>query len=431
MHIMMGILKLPRVQLYWSTMLDIPIISKSMTRNRFYELRSYLHFVDYNDRKNTDDKLFLIKPIVEQFKQACLDLPRGTTLAVDEQMIPFSGRCGFRQYVPSKPNPVGLKNFVLAAPDGLVLDFVIYTGKNTVPDSDVKELGLGGAVVKKLIETVPPEKPVLLFTDRYFTSLKLLDYLLSRNVYLTGTVMANRTGGVAATLPKDSDMARGTSAQKVRGDQKTCIVKWKDNKSVLLLSSAAGVDPEGTCKRWSRERKMKIDIKQPAVVKLYNENMGGIDLFDRFVSYYRITTRTKKWTIRVFTHFLDMACCNAWIQYTRDCKSAEVATKNRLDLLEFKANVAESLIRGRTYSRDEGECGMSSQQRQVRGRIIPIPPDDIRFDRTDHFPAQMKLPSQKKCRNPGCTGKTRVMCRKCNVFLCLLNKDCFYRFHTK
>ncbi|KAH9384288.1 hypothetical protein HPB48_026281 [Haemaphysalis longicornis] len=37
---------------------------------------------------------------------------------------------------------------------------------------------------------------------------------------------------------------------------------------------------------------------------------GEVDLIDRFVSYYRISMRTKKWTVRVFAQFLDMACCN-------------------------------------------------------------------------------------------------------------------------
>jgi len=33
--------------------------------------------------------------------------------------------------VPNKPNQVGLKNFVAASHDGLVIDFVVYKGANS------------------------------------------------------------------------------------------------------------------------------------------------------------------------------------------------------------------------------------------------------------------------------------------------------------
>ncbi|GFQ70871.1 piggyBac transposable element-derived protein 3 [Trichonephila clavata] len=75
--------------------------------------------------------------ILEVFRNACLKLPRTECLSIDEQMMPFSGRGPMRQYLPSKPNPVGLKKkFVLAAPDGLVWIFLIYTGADTVPVED-------------------------------------------------------------------------------------------------------------------------------------------------------------------------------------------------------------------------------------------------------------------------------------------------------
>ncbi|GBP03212.1 hypothetical protein EVAR_2646_1 [Eumeta japonica] len=49
-------------------------------------------------------------------------------------------KCEYRQYVPSKPNPLGLKNFVLAARDGVVLD-LRYVGSNTLPPQDMADLG--------------------------------------------------------------------------------------------------------------------------------------------------------------------------------------------------------------------------------------------------------------------------------------------------
>ncbi|KAH7956744.1 hypothetical protein HPB52_012360 [Rhipicephalus sanguineus] len=118
-----------RARIYWSRIPAVPLVTENMTRDRFFELRGMLHFVDLSQTTaaQTENKLFRAEPIIESFRKACLELPRPKAVSVDEQMIPFSGRCPARQYVPSKPNPVGLKNFVLSSSDGLVLDFVIYT----------------------------------------------------------------------------------------------------------------------------------------------------------------------------------------------------------------------------------------------------------------------------------------------------------------
>ncbi|GFS55705.1 piggyBac transposable element-derived protein 3 [Nephila pilipes] len=177
----MGVLQMPQVRMYWSKTCNVPTITENMNNNRFFEQRNTLHFVDKNNITESQkrDKLFLVCPILEVFRNACLTLLRTECLSIDEQIMPFSGRCPMRQYLPSKPNPVGLKYFVLAAPDGLVLDFLVYTGTDTVPVEDKQLYGLEGAVVKRLVGTIPTAKVTHLFTDRYFTGLAILDYLVS------------------------------------------------------------------------------------------------------------------------------------------------------------------------------------------------------------------------------------------------------------
>lgn len=51
------------------------------------------------------------------------------------------------------------------------------------------------------------------------------------------------------------------------------------------MSSCIGSEPEDVCRRWSKEEKKKINVKEP-VVKMYNANMGGIGLCDRLLAYY-------------------------------------------------------------------------------------------------------------------------------------------------
>lgn len=45
-HMLMGLLGLPRARLYWSRISAVPLVTENMTRDRFFELRGMLHFVD-------------------------------------------------------------------------------------------------------------------------------------------------------------------------------------------------------------------------------------------------------------------------------------------------------------------------------------------------------------------------------------------------
>ena len=68
---------------------------------------------------------------MEAFRQCCLKVSRAPELSLDEMMIPFQGNMPSRQHLPLKPNPFELKVFVLANPNGVILDFDAYTGEGT------------------------------------------------------------------------------------------------------------------------------------------------------------------------------------------------------------------------------------------------------------------------------------------------------------
>ncbi|XP_049845325.1 uncharacterized protein LOC126298047 [Schistocerca gregaria] len=184
-EILMGTLKLPQARLCWYMQLDIPLLSSTMTRDRYYKLRNNLRFV--NNLGGHD-------------------------------MIPFTGRCKMRTYVPSRHNPLGLKNFILTSSDGLVLDFAIYTGKGTIPDSDQKEHGLGAGILKLLARTIPNDYNRVIYSDRFFTSSKSAQLLLDRNIFQTGTVMANRIKEAASKFKRDQELQRGQWDKYTRED---------------------------------------------------------------------------------------------------------------------------------------------------------------------------------------------------------------------
>ncbi|XP_047103657.1 piggyBac transposable element-derived protein 3-like [Schistocerca piceifrons] len=193
--ILMSCLRYPRVRMYWGKTTRVISITEIMTRDRYFSIRSNLKVTDDNavtEETRRKDKLWKIRPLLERVKRACLSLPRSPEVAVDEQMIPFTGACAIKQFVRGKPNPEGLKNFVLAAPSGLVLDFEIYQGKGTFPEAIGQQLkqGIGASAVLRLCQSLPEGTHV--FFDRYFTSVPLLESLAEKNLPATGTIMKSR-----------------------------------------------------------------------------------------------------------------------------------------------------------------------------------------------------------------------------------------------
>jgi hypothetical protein len=55
----------------------------------------------------------------------------------------------------------------------------------------------------------------------------------------------------------------------------------------------------------------------------------------------------------------------------------------------------------------------------------------VRYDNVGHLPRKVaKLP--KNCRMEDCKRRSRMLCVKCHVYLCIDEKtDCFLRFHSK
>lgn len=51
---------------------------------------------------------------------------------------------------------------------------------------------------------------------------------------------------------------------------------------------------------------MLVLIAQLAVIANYNKHMGGVDLFDAYLSYYHIRVPSKKWYHRLLWHFFDL-----------------------------------------------------------------------------------------------------------------------------
>ena len=60
-----------------------------------------------------------------------------------------------------------------------------------------------------------------------------------------------------------------------------------------------------------------LDIPEPAPVKHYNKNMGGVDRLDKNIAYYHIQFCLKKWWAPFFMFMPDVAVQNSWLLYRK------------------------------------------------------------------------------------------------------------------
>lgn len=113
------------------------------------------------------------------------------TVCIDETMMPWRGRLGFHQYIPSKRHKYGVKFFKLCLPHGYTHKFKIYCGaENTGEDSEVPT-SVSEQVVMNLCENILDTSRSL-YTDNFYTSVTLAQSLLKRKTHLVGTLRKNR-----------------------------------------------------------------------------------------------------------------------------------------------------------------------------------------------------------------------------------------------
>ena len=104
-------------------------------------LQRYFHVADTTSNPGRNDpghdKLAHVRHLLEVLRTKFVKeyLPH-KEVSIEEAMIGFSGRLGFKQYVPLKPTKRGIKVWVRADPyNGYINDFLVSTGKhNNVAD---------------------------------------------------------------------------------------------------------------------------------------------------------------------------------------------------------------------------------------------------------------------------------------------------------
>ena len=229
----------------------------------------------------------------------------------------------------------------MTSPEGQIYNFEVDTGAiEKCPGQP--DLQASGNIVMHLLSCVPRNNWHKLFIDNWYTSISLATTLMGQGIGLVGTVGVNRLKGCVLSNDKVMREKRRGSTEmkscKINGSELR-VIRWLDNRPVTILTTYEAVQPSTNAKRWDRKNKVEIQVSCPSAVVTYNKSMGGVDLLDGLLSYYRIPVKSKKWYHRLIWHFFDISVVQGWILYKRS------AGKNPLSLKMFKVSVAMSLIK--------------------------------------------------------------------------------------
>ena len=171
-----------------------------------------------------NDKLFKVRPLLDRLANTfCKEYRPSKFVSIDEGMVKYKGRLGFKQYMPTKPVKWGIKVWVHAdATNSFVSTMQVYTGKK---NAGQPEHGLGHRVVCELVSNLKG-KNYHIFSNNFFSSARLVEDLLSNKLYLCGTTHANRTD-----FPKD------LKAKKHHQKGNIVASVWKDKKAMAFIST--------------------------------------------------------------------------------------------------------------------------------------------------------------------------------------------------
>ncbi|KAF9417156.1 hypothetical protein HW555_005667 [Spodoptera exigua] len=236
----------------------------------------------------------------------------------------------------------------------------------------------------------------------------------------------------ACKFKQDSAMSRGESQHYTRDS--TVIVKWRDNKSVIMASNCTGSSSGTIVKRWDKKQRGYIDVAAPKIIQQYNQHMGGVDILDQQMEYYRTFIKTKKWPLKVIIHFLDLALVNSWRLYKNDCVANGYPRKDILTLLDFRFSVADTLTNfPEKDRRDDGALDSENVPPPINRQYRPIRPSlGKRYDGYDHVAVFDDIKAPRSCMMEGCHSRSKIKCSKCGVYLCLSrNQNCFQLYHLK
>lgn len=334
----------------------------TMSSNRFHFLLDCLRF----DSKHTRKERIQIDPfapvreiwdiLIENCKSSYIPT---SYITIDEQLLGFRGRCGFRMYIPNKPSKYGIKIVMTCdSSTKFMINAEPYLGKKT----DAGGLPLANYYVKKMTETVHGSNRNITM-DNWFTSVELAEELINHpyNLTIVGTIRKNKRH-IPPEMLEVRNRRPGTSMFCFDKEKTLLSFMPKKNKTVLLLSTMH----EGAV--------LNPNTNKPDIIHSYNATKSGVDTFDQICSNMSCNRKTRRWPMAIFYNMLNISAVNSYVIYSYNSYKIQ---KKPIPRRDFMLDLSNSLIT--PWLEIRKKC--PSLRRPIREDIYTILNQDMSEDR--------------------------------------------------
>ena len=336
--ILIGTMKSGTIKQLWQDEMGIgcDLCICALSSKRFEFLLRVLHFDDHQTRqeRKSKDKFCHIR---EVFKRIVNNFQKYYTptdcLTIDEQLLSFRGRCGFKQYIPSKPAKYGIKTWALVDPETFYT-YNLETYVGTQNSTRFQKSNKPEDVVLRLVEPIKKSGRNIT-ADNWFTSIPLIEKLTKLKFSYVGTIRKNKR-----ELPNEFKSNRKREVlsslfgfYQITSNLDIALVSYvpKKNKAVVLVST---LHNNAEIDETSKEK------KKPSIITFYNQDKAGVDVVDQLCANYNCRLRTNEQPMIVFLNLINLSGINAFILHSEDNNFAKKSLRYK-----FLQNLAFGLIK--------------------------------------------------------------------------------------
>ena len=405
---------------------SLDIFESTMSQNRFIFLVRMLSFDDKNTRSERW-KLDKFAAFREFFEKMNVNNAKARTpsfyTSIDETLYPYRGHIGLKQYNPSKPSKYGLLYRSLCDASTPYTYWTLpYAGKPDVLGSEFYVTGTD-EYTKYLVEKFSNHGSLVgrnISLDRYFTSISIAEWCLSKKITIVGTMRHDRKGIAQEIKSLDEREEKSVKWWYKESDEKNMIVSFVDKKKKGMKNIVVLTTMHDTVSVTKDQR------RKPNVIVFYDYTKGGVDVVD-LIAKMSTRIKNKRWIINSLAFVLDTARTNAKTIFMEN-------TKSNISNFEFTWNLGKALVLPQLQRRIERPVGLQTplQQkiRKVTGHTSPAPEPaaDATCGRCYVCLREIQGPGYKKAKcsisnqtKTKCRGCKKVVCRKHSTFTC---NDC-------